>query len=83
MTISYTSWSFDAQRALDFAQNWCILLYAHLPVDVPAFYIDGAKHTGLYQHEIVLTRDVTFTIEHTAVLIYNGTPRTCTKTYHT
>ena len=62
-TRAYTSWSFDAQRALDFAQNGCVLLYARLPADLPSFYIDGCKHSGLYQHEIVITPDIQFTVE--------------------
>ena len=51
-TTAYTSWSFDAQRALDFARNGCVLLYARLPFNVPSFYIDGLKHSGLYHGTI-------------------------------
>jgi hypothetical protein len=61
-TKAYTSWSFDAQRALDFAKNGCTLLYADFPTDVPSFYIDGVKHSGLYQHEVVVTCGVQFKI---------------------
>lgn len=63
-TAAYTSWSFDPQRAIDFARNGCVLLYARLPAGVPSFYIDGVKHSGLYQHEVVVTRDVRFTVVH-------------------